>query len=307
MNETLINSLEKLNFCKYRFNLVFHEKTELPEYHGSFLRGTFGTALKEMFCINESKDCKSCLSINKCNYPIIFERDLINENSPPHFYVIEIGKLSDNFLFFDIILLSEGLNYLSEIIYAVKKMGTIGFGYKRHKFSLSTVEYIDMDNSEITVYKAGNEKIKKHTTFNIKNLNFDYGNKIKIVFKTPVAIKSKNTLLIELDFSSFFKSLIHRISGLFEHFFHQKLDIVFDDYLESSKNIETIEKKFEFVKLDRYSNRREEKVFLTGTKGYIVFSGNLEKFLPFIVLCQYIHTGKATTFGFGQYEIENLN
>ncbi len=42
---------------------------------------------------------------------------------------------------------------------------------------------------------------------------------------------------------------------------------------------------------------------MRGFLGEITFKGDLEKFLPFIMLGEYIHVGKGTSFGLGKYEI----
>jgi len=38
--------------------------------------------------------------------------------------------------------------------------------------------------------------------------------------------------------------------------------------------------------------------------GSITFEGDFEEFLPFLMLGEYIHVGKGTSFGLGKYEIE---
>ena len=43
---------------------------------------------------------------------------------------------------------------------------------------------------------------------------------------------------------------------------------------------------------------------LGGFLGRISFKGDLEEFLPVIKAGEYLHVGKACTFGLGKYEIE---
>lgn len=40
-----------------------------------------------------------------------------------------------------------------------------------------------------------------------------------------------------------------------------------------------------------------------GFIGSITFEGGLESFLPFLLVGEYIHVGKGTSFGLGKYEI----
>ena len=40
-----------------------------------------------------------------------------------------------------------------------------------------------------------------------------------------------------------------------------------------------------------------------GFVGSITFEGDLKGFLPFLLLGEYIHMGKGTSFGLGKYEI----
>ena len=61
-----------------------------------------------------------------------------------------------------------------------------------------------------------------------------------------------------------------------------------------------------WIDWERYSNRQETKMKLGGFIGSITFEGDLEPFLPFLLLGEYIHVGKGTSFGLWEYEIEDL-
>jgi CRISPR/Cas system endoribonuclease Cas6 (RAMP superfamily) len=47
-------------------------------------------------------------------------------------------------------------------------------------------------------------------------------------------------------------------------------------------------------------------MMMGGFLGSISFTGDFKEFLPFIILGQYIHVGKGTSFGLGKYEIERV-
>ena len=44
-------------------------------------------------------------------------------------------------------------------------------------------------------------------------------------------------------------------------------------------------------------------MMLGGFIGTISFKGDFKEFVPFILLGEYIHVGKGTSFGLGKYEI----
>jgi hypothetical protein len=47
-------------------------------------------------------------------------------------------------------------------------------------------------------------------------------------------------------------------------------------------------------------------VSLIPFQGSITFEGDLEVFLPFLLLGEYVHVGKGTSFGLGRYEITEM-
>jgi CRISPR/Cas system endoribonuclease Cas6 (RAMP superfamily) len=57
----------------------------------------------------------------------------------------------------------------------------------------------------------------------------------------------------------------------------------------------------------RYSWRRDVSHDLSGFVGEIVFEGELEPFLPYLRLGEYLHVGKNAVFGNGWFRIEDMN
>ncbi|MCE8429907.1 MAG: CRISPR system precrRNA processing endoribonuclease RAMP protein Cas6 [Candidatus Methanoperedens sp.] len=45
------------------------------------------------------------------------------------------------------------------------------------------------------------------------------------------------------------------------------------------------------------------KLKMGGFLGEITFEGDLNEFMPFLKLGEYLHIGKGTVFGLGKYEI----
>jgi CRISPR/Cas system endoribonuclease Cas6 (RAMP superfamily) len=81
------------------------------------------------------------------------------------------------------------------------------------------------------------------------------------------------------------------------------LNLDFKGLIESSKEIKFEKENLSWFDWERYSNRQDTKMMMGGFTGSIVFKGDFEKFIPFLILGEYIHVGKGTSFGLGKYEI----
>jgi CRISPR/Cas system endoribonuclease Cas6 (RAMP superfamily) len=75
-------------------------------------------------------------------------------------------------------------------------------------------------------------------------------------------------------------------------------------FSDSSKNIEVEKENLSWFDWERYSNRQETKMKMGGFIGSITFEGDLEEFLPFVQLGEYVHVRKGTSFGLGKYQIK---
>jgi CRISPR/Cas system endoribonuclease Cas6 (RAMP superfamily) len=81
------------------------------------------------------------------------------------------------------------------------------------------------------------------------------------------------------------------------------LDLDFKGLIEKSKEITVQKENLTWFDWERYSNRQETKMKMGGFIGSITFQGNFQTFLPFVLLGEYVHVGKGTSFGLGKYEI----
>jgi CRISPR-associated endoribonuclease Cas6 len=126
---------------------------------------------------------------------------------------------------------------------------------------------------------------------------------LNLVFVTPTRLKFDGNLSPKPEFHILIRNLLRRISLL--SYFHcgEELDLDFKGLIENSKSIKIKEEKLSWVDWERYSNRQETKMKMGGFVGSITFEGDLKAFLPFILLGEYIHVGKGTSFGLGKYEI----
>ena len=140
-------------------------------------------------------------------------------------------------------------------------------------------------------------------TFHLSPSSDPLPSTLDLIFLTPTRLKFDGKLSPDLEFHILFRNLLRRISLL--SYFHcgKELDLDFKGLIESSKNVKVKKENLSWFDWERYSNRQETKMKMGGFVGSISFEGDLEPFLPFLLLGEHIHVGKGTSFGLGKYEV----
>jgi CRISPR-associated endoribonuclease Cas6 len=123
-------------------------------------------------------------------------------------------------------------------------------------------------------------------------------------FLTPTRIEEKNDLITRPAFHQLIKHLLRRVSLLAYYHCDIKLDLDFKSLIEESKTVQTVQSNLRWHDWERYSNRQRTRMSLGGFVGDITFTGDFQKWLPLLRLGEYLHVGKATSFGLGKYEIK---
>ena len=116
-------------------------------------------------------------------------------------------------------------------------------------------------------------------------------------------MKYDGKLSSTLEFHILIRNLLRRISLL--SYFHcgEELAVDFKGLIERSLEVKVEKENLSWIDWERYSNRQETKMKMGGFVGDVVFEGDLEEFLPFVLLGECTHVGKGTSFGLGKYRI----
>lgn len=316
--------LNQFTFSQFLFELETVEPLELPAYKGSTLRGAFGHAFKKVVCALRTRTCADCLLNEHCVYSYIFETpapasvpDSEQYKTAPHPFVIlpPLGEKTSyapgETLAFTLTLIGRALDYLPYFIYAFYELGANGMGRARGRFTLKRVlrlngaERYPVYEGQGKILKRAYESVSWHRVLEQRPGSSPTAT-VTLHFLTPARIKVKDDLVVDLDFSVFFKSLVRRIEAL--GVFHcggGRLEGV-RDLIHNAAAIETAHRALSWYDWERYSNRQETRMKLGGVVGAITFSGELSPFMPYIVLGEYIHVGKGTSFGLGKYRIVEI-
>jgi len=262
----------------------------------------------------------------------------------PHPFIITppLGKKRDYIqgetLYFELTLIGRSIDYLPYFIYTFDELGRIGIGKGKGKYQLEEVRAIlpderskvkgerennqgerdEMKYEDSTLIYSGKDKTLKN---NFKVLGVDdlspislqpspssdlSPNTLHLRFVTPTRLKFDGRLSPALEFHILIRNLLRRISLL--SYFHcdRELDLDFKGLIEKSHEIKVGKSNLHWFDWERYSNRQETRMMMGGIIGSIIFKGDFEPFQPFLLLGEFIHVGKGTSFGLGKYEILNL-
>ncbi|MDE0323239.1 MAG: CRISPR system precrRNA processing endoribonuclease RAMP protein Cas6 [Candidatus Poribacteria bacterium] len=316
--------LKNFRFTRYCFTYTVQEPLKMPPDKGNVFRGRFGYILRDVACAGSEQQCeKQCQFPDRCVYSKCFETPvpadspvLRGQTYAPHPFVLEpprTGQLDyapgDTFAC-NLILIGEAIEVLPWIVFAFYRMAEqpIGLRNERGRCQLEKVESLsaDANHPSETIYTAESEMLSSEGLIlrleDVMQAAPHVTDEIELAFLTPTSIKVNGKWTSNLTFEHLIRNLLRRIRFL--SYFHcgEDLDVDAHGLIETSTSI-AHDSRLDWLRKDRYSYRAEKSVPMGGFIGKIRFSGELEPFLPFIYLGEYLHIGHHTAFGFGQYRI----
>ena len=316
--------LQNFCFARYRFTYTVQEPLKMPHHKGNVFRGRFGYILRHIACIGSERQCeKQCQFPERCVYSKCFETP-VPDDSPmlrgqpfaPHPFILQpphTGQLEyapgDTFAC-NIVLIGDAINLLPWIVLTFQEIGKrrIGLRGKRGQCHLEKVESLSAHSHDPTqtIFTAATEMLTDDGLMlglaDAMPAAPHVTDVIELEFLTPTSIKVDGKWTSKLTFEHLIRNLLRRIRFL--SYFHcgEDLDVDAPALIEAATSVKH-HSRLNWLRKDRYSYRAEKSVPMGGVIGKIRFSGELEPFLPFIYLGEYLHIGHHTAFGFGQYRI----
>lgn len=275
----------QLNWLK--IDVKTDEKLDLPFFTGSMIRGVIGYALKEVTCINPSYRCVGCHGASECLYYQFYE-----EHNLFHSYRLGI-TLKPQKLDFSFYLFEDAIASLSTVLTTLKlAMENEGVGTNRIKVKVKS-----MLVSEMVVYE--NSRFLPLEKIQPNRVQLDtYCPNIVLEFITPLRIKENNKLAYR---SVALHTLIGNIQNRYRQLRGEK-----PQGLGYKVEGEIVDSTLKYVKINRYSNRKETKMSIGGLKGKLIISGLDRKSYDFLKIGEIIGSGKQTVFGLGTYILKEM-
>jgi hypothetical protein len=317
-------NFDHLRFARYRITIAAGENgLVLPPHKGSTFRGGFGNVFRRITCALREKDCGSCLLRERCPYAYVFEtappagsQALSKYESIPRPFVIEpppeekTEYAPGETLIFYLLLFGKAIEFLPYFILVFREMEEAGIGRGRQPFKVLSISAVGLDQEEV-IYTAGTNTVRGvNLTFTgndlLKALPAVNG-RLSVRFITPFWLKDQGSLAPVPEFHILFRQAMRRISAL--SYFHHEIALEADyaGLAARSRHVALVENNTHWQYWERYSRRQQQRITQGGLVGDVVYEGDLEEFIPWLVIGEQVHVGKNTVFGLGKYSLNYLD
>ncbi|MEE0418432.1 MAG: CRISPR system precrRNA processing endoribonuclease RAMP protein Cas6 [Lachnospiraceae bacterium] len=296
---------EFIKILTLRATYECQEGGRLPSYLGSTIRGVLGHCIREFCCSYPSQRCFRCERKSTCLYVQCFsntggEAGAVN---PYVLYVHGEGRERWNkgdICVFDITVLGTGTERAGAYLDALQAAEHKGWGAERLSFRLMQV--IDPDSGKL-IYAGGKSWIRNLSPrpLQITERKASYAS---LFFNTPLRIVSGGKLFEELSFRMLMQFLIRRISLLTKAYTEFQLEWDEEELLNQAGEVRTRNESWREIPFSRYSmNQEKGKLNLPARAGWVLYEGDISRFVPILEVGKYLRVGKDATIGFGHYEV----
>lgn len=277
----------------------------LPAYLGSTIRGILGHCIHAFYCKCENTKCFLCEEKEICLYAQCFSNTggVAGAVNPYVLYHHGPGKEKwekGDHCVFDLTLFGKGAEhagiYLDALIAAEQK----GWGARQLPFRL--LQITDPDSQRL-IYGAGKVWLRN---LNPRKLSIDARNATYacLTFDTPLRIVSSGELFQSLPFDRLIRFLIRRILLITTKYTDTRPEWDIEEILTHAAAVNTVAESWREIPFTRYSmNQKDKKLALDSRMGWILYEGDLSRFVPILEAGKYIRVGKGATIGFGHYDI----
>jgi hypothetical protein len=328
--------MEDCNFSlrHFRFHLDPKAPLRMPAYNkGNVIRGGFGSAFRRIVCHANCREPETCELRNVCPYTAVFqpfvpegsEKISKNRDIPRPFVIKPPLETKETYLpgerlSFDLVLVGKVKDYLPYFIVTFKELSHAGIGRNRASVELVGVDHVGCDGTVAPVYTKDDNLVRppteaiswadscgSHGSNNGSTSSPQGGvakvTRITVRFLTPTLLRADGIISRRPSFGPLAKRLRDRINALSYFYCGAGLEIDFKGFGDAAGKVVAVADSTRWVESSRYSRRREVTHDLSGFIGEVTFEGDLEMFLPYLKLGEYLHVGKNAVFGNGWYEM----
>lgn len=296
---------EFMNLITLRATFSSNGTGTLPAYLGSTIRGILGHCFREFVCHTPTIKCFLCEKRSQCSYVQYFSSTggQAGAVNPFVLHVLTQGKTEWNpgdECIFDITLFGNAAEHAMIYMDAILSMERKGWGASRLPF---TIKWITDPHTGTLIYGGGSTWFRNLVSKPMNILERP-AQAVRIAFDTPVRIESGGKLFHSLPFEMLIRFLSRRFSLVSQAYSNYQLEWEQKEFLEEASTIKIQAQEWRKIDFTRYSiNQKDNKLDLPAQIGWVLYSGDLSKFIPLLEAGKYLHVGRNTTIGFGHYGI----
>jgi CRISPR/Cas system endoribonuclease Cas6 (RAMP superfamily) len=325
-----------MNAGVFRFVLVPVQTLAVSATNkANMLRGAFGQAFRRLCCVPQCEDVRACSLAASCPYKNIFEpsppadaRRLSKNQDIPRPFVFRAPEVSktkydpgEEFEF-ELVLIGRALEYLPYFVLAFRELATQGIGLNRAKCELRKVEEVeplreqDSQRSSVPrIYDSSDQVFHTPRCVDLDSWISDHpinglanhqisgvvnDQVLKVCFRTPTYLRSDGEVKRQPDFHHLFKRLRDRVNALSTFFGPGPMEADFTGLGQRAEAVRTVSCNVHWVDRFRTSSKTSQRHELSGFVGEAEYQGDMEEFLPWLVLGELVHVGKHTAWGMGR-------
>ena len=305
-------SIYAIRYARLRFEVEFPEACILPVSKASALRGGMGEMLLRQCCVRD-RNCGACDFKDEC----LVQRILYSKMQiQPAFmtegdsvgYVLDCEDYREHYeasdrLRFDLTLFGRTIVYFPQILDALFRLGLVGLGKKHGRFDIVSIfngrNQPILAGADVRMENYLIETVGDYVRYRLSKLR-DFSGVIRLEFHTPLTVKYHGEMIQEFAPEAIVAAVVRRIYILdcFEGI-EASQEGIYDEAIP--RLVISQERQ---ISVQRYSNRKNEKMMLRGIKGDCIWDAVPEELLAPLLAGELVHIGKNTSFGFGRYRVK---
>ncbi len=305
----------------FRFHFVAGGAVVFPAGKASnILRGAFGTVFRQLACVPECREARTCEIAGDCPYAKVFEprqewsdaagpSGLADWPRPFVFRALHLdGKTvqAGESFYFDLVLFEAPHAVLPYFVLTFRQLAEAGLGPTRGRAVLRKVE--DLAPVEAEEVFDGTRLVNRE----LAGLRFDLGgagsgagstDRLLVRFLTPTELKGGGELVDRPEFGILLKRLRDRISNLRVFYQGGALEVDFEALGQAAEEVEIARCELRRVESERLSSRTGQRHSLGGFVGEVEYVGEMARFVEFLRVGAWVGVGRQTVWGKGCLEV----
>lgn len=296
---------------------------------GSVLHGALGRALYQVSCVAPKlPSCIECSLCDACGFPTFFgKRESASpsrthslkgmHDARPLIIRTDVEDMADfqadDVVTFDLVLIGHTAYLVPYLVAALRQMAGLGLGRDRVQFEPLGVWATGRKGYEEPVWRPGTpvahpEQMPILNLAALSPLGGSLGRGFSLKFRTPLRITERDGNLVRtLPLEAFLRALRRRLElaeWLSRGASPNDKGALARIELPTDFEVDPPDCRFRSVRLSRFDEKQGKLYPLEGLRGDVAYRGRgLDVLEPYLRLGQWLHVGRSTSFGFGQFEI----